>query len=43
MEIFDQLLETLKTGSGFWSPVIWILIIMIAFLLIYVIRSFGKK
>jgi hypothetical protein len=43
MEIIDQLIETLQTGSGFWSPIIWILIIMIAFLLIYVIRSFGKK
>ena len=43
MEILDQLLETLQTGSGFWNPLIWILIIMIAFLLIYVIRGFGKK
>ena len=43
MEILDQLLETLQTGSGFWNPLVWILIIMIAFLLIYVIRGFGKK
>ena len=43
MEILDQLLKTLQTGSGFWNPLIWILIIMIAFLLIYVIRGFGKK
>ena len=43
MEILDQMLETLKTGSGFWNPIIWILIISIAFLFIYVIRSLGKK
>lgn len=43
MEIFDQIIETLKTGSGFWNPIIWILIMIIAFLLVYVIRSFGKK
>jgi len=43
MEILDQMLETLRTGSGFWNPIIWILIISIAFLFIYVIRSLGKK
>ncbi|MDH7506997.1 MAG: hydrogenase [Candidatus Thermoplasmatota archaeon] len=43
MEIFNQLIETLKTGSGFWNPIVWVLIMIVAVLLVYVIRSFGKK
>jgi uncharacterized ion transporter superfamily protein YfcC len=39
----DSFLETLKTGSGFWNPLVWIIIIAMAFLLIYVLRSLGKK
>lgn len=42
-EILDNLLRTLSTGSGFWSPMVWITAIIIAFLLIYVIRGIGKK
>ena len=34
---------TIDTGSGFWNPVIWIIAIFIGFLLIYILRSFGKK
>ena len=33
---------TLETGNGFWNPLIWILILLIAFLLFYGIRGFGK-
>lgn len=40
---FESFLETLKTGSGFWNPLVWIIIAVLAFLLIYVIRGFGKK
>jgi len=40
---FESILETLKTGSGFWNPLIWVIIAALAFLLIYVLRSFGKK
>lgn len=34
---------TLESGSGFWNPLIWVLILCIAFLLIYGIRGFGKS
>ena len=43
MFTFESLLETLKTGSGFWNPIVWVIIIAIAFLLVYVIRGLGKK
>jgi len=43
MEFLNQLIETLKTGSGFWNPLVWVLIMIIAVLFVYVIRSFGKK
>ena len=33
---------TLESGSGFWNPLLWIVIIFIAFLLFYGIRGFGK-
>lgn len=39
----ETLLETLKTGSGFWNPVVWVIVIVIVFLLVYVLRGFGKK
>jgi hypothetical protein len=38
-----KLLTTIKTGSGFWNPLILVIIIVITFLFIYVIRGFGKK
>ena len=41
--MIDTLLKTLETGSGIWNPLIWILAIVIALLLAYTIRSFGKK
>jgi hypothetical protein len=34
---------TLESGSGFWNPILWIIIIFIAFLLFYGIRGFGKS
>ena len=43
MEQISQLIETLKTGTGLWNPLIWIVAIVIAFLIVYIIRSFGKK
>jgi hypothetical protein len=39
----DALLETLNTGNGFWSPIIWVIAIVVAFLIIYIIRGFGNK
>ena len=40
---FETLLETLRTGSGFWSPLIWTVAIIVAFLLMYILRSFGNR
>lgn len=34
---------TIETGSGFWNPIVWSIAIVIAFLLIYILRSFGNK
>ena len=34
---------TLETGDGFWNPIIWLSAIVIAFLIAYIIRGFGKK
>jgi len=33
---------TIVTGSGFWNPLVWVAAFIIAFLIIYIIRSFGK-
>ena len=33
----------IETGSGFWIPLLWIAALVIAFLLIYILRGFGKK
>ena len=40
---FESLLETMKTGSGFWNPLVWTTAIVIAFLIVYILRGFGKK
>jgi hypothetical protein len=34
---------TLESGSGFWNPLLWILVLVITFLLFYGIRGFGKN
>jgi hypothetical protein len=34
---------TLESGSGFWNPILWILVLLITFLLFYGIRGFGKS
>ena len=41
--MIDTFLKNLETGSGFWNPLVWGLAIIIALLLIYIIRGFGKK
>lgn len=42
IEIFD-FLKTLETESGLWNPLVWGIAIVIIFLIIYIIRGFGKK
>ena len=43
MSIFETLINTFETGNGFWNPVVWIVVAIVAFLLIYILRGFGKK
>jgi hypothetical protein len=43
MFTLEPLLETLQTGSGSWSPLIWGVAIVIAFIIVYALRSFGRK
>ena len=33
---------TFETGSGFWNPLVWIIIFVVAFLIAYILRSFGN-
>jgi hypothetical protein len=40
--MIDELLRTFDTGSGFWNPLVWGVAIIIAFLIVYIIRSYGK-
>ena len=41
--MIDTFLKSLETGSGFWNLLVLGLAIIIALLLIYIIRGFGKK
>lgn len=36
-------IKTFYTGDGFWNPLVWIVAIAIISLIVYVIRSFGRK
>lgn len=33
----------LESGSGFWNPILWILVFFIGFLLLYGLRGFGRN
>lgn len=41
--MWATLIETLNTGSGVWNPIVWIVAVVVIFLIIYIIRGFGKK
>jgi hypothetical protein len=43
IDSFLSYFETLSTGSGLWNPLVWGVVIVIAFLIIYILRGFGKK
>ena len=43
MLTLESFLETLQTESGFWNPIVWIVVIIIAFLIALIFRGFGKK
>lgn len=34
---------SLSTGSGFWSPIVWIIAFIVAFIVAVIIRSLGSK
>jgi len=41
-DLLGPFLNTLETESGFWNPLVWGTIILISFIIVYAIRSFGK-
>ena len=43
MSIIESLLNTFETGSGFWNPIVWLVVLLIIFLIIYILRGFGNK
>lgn len=42
-QIINDLINTLSTNNGFWNPLVWLTAIVIDFLIIYILRGFGKK
>ncbi len=40
---WESLLKTFETGSGLWNPLVWGIALVTVFLIIYIIRGFGKK
>ncbi len=34
---------TLPTGSGFWNPIAWLIAFIVSLLIVYIIRSFGRR
>ena len=40
---FESFLETFQTGSGFWNPLVWLVVILVAFLIVLIVRGFGRK
>lgn len=34
---------SLESGSGFWNPLLWLCVALIAFLLFYGLRGFGRS
>jgi hypothetical protein len=43
MITWESFLETFNTGSGFWNPLAWVIAVAIAFLIVYILRGYGKK
>ena len=40
---WETFLETFETGSGFWNPLVWLVIFLIGFLIIYILRGYGRS
>lgn len=43
MEWIEPLIKSLTTDSGFWNPLAWGIVFIIAFLVVFIIRGMGKK
>ena len=43
MSMLELLLETFQTGSGFWNPIAWIIVAVLALLITFILRGFGNK
>jgi len=40
---WNSFVKIFDTGAGFWSPIIWLIVILFALLIVYIIRSYGQK
>ena len=43
MDVLSDLLKTFETGSGLWNPLVWGCAVIIVFLIVYIIRGYGKR
>jgi hypothetical protein len=43
MITLESFFDTFQTGSGFWNPITWIIVIIITSLITLILRGFGKK
>lgn len=43
MSIIESLLNTFETGSGFWNPIVWLVVFLVIFLIVLILRGFGNK
>ncbi|MCD6236729.1 MAG: hydrogenase [Thermoplasmata archaeon] len=37
------MIKMLHTSSGYWDPLIWLLAFVVAILIVYIIRAFGRS
>ena len=40
---WNAFIDTFETGNGFWNPLVWVTVFVIALLVVYIIRSFGNR
>ena len=40
---FESFIETLSSGSGYWSPLVWGTALVVTFLIIYILRGRGQS
>ena len=42
-DFLEPFFKTFSTESGLWHPLAWVIVAVVAFLIVYIIRSFGKN